>query len=345
MPSNSRRSFLKSTLALSVLPVFPLNPGVEPDNKYSPPQTIYPKRLKAGNTIAIMGMAGALSDGSCVENCENALKALGFNVQVGSTVRSKHGYLSGTDEERLGEFHQFIADPNMHGILFVRGGWGAARILDKIDYELIKNNPKVISGFSDLTSLLNAVYTKTGVITFHGPVACSSWDPFTIEAFSTMAVEAGLAFKPVKKSAIQTLNTWKQGAVEGVLVGGNLTVFTSLLGTPFFPDCKDKILFFEDTHEEPYRIDRMLTSLHLSGVLNQVSGIIFGQFNDCLAEKPKESFTLEEVVKHHVSSLNIPILWGAPFGHVKEKWTLPIGGKVRLDTSIQLVKLIEPAVA
>jgi muramoyltetrapeptide carboxypeptidase len=266
-------------------------------------------------------------------------------VVLGKTLTKVVGYLSGSDEERAGEFNEFIADQSIKGIFFIKGGWGCGRVLDKIDYNQVKLNPKVILGFSDITSLLCAIHHKTGLVTFHGPVGNSSWDSFSSNAFNEIACQGGVDFEITEKTQIQPLKALHKGTAKGPLIRGNLTVFCSLLGTPFFPNCKGKILFLEETHEEPYSVDRMLNSLRLAGVLNEISGLIFGQFNDCLAENPQESFALEEVVNQHVADLDIPILWGAPFGHVKEKWTLPIGVEAILNTESLSLKLFHPAVS
>ena len=340
----ARRSFLKSGLSLaslSLLQPFTVNPVREDGFGAS----ILPPRLNKGDKVAIMGMAGALRDITYIETFKTILTNLGFNVVLGKTLTKVVGYLSGSDDERAGEFNAFIADESIKGIFFIKGGWGCGRVLDKIDYNQVKSTPKIIIGFSDITSLLCAIHQKTGVVTFHGPVGNSSWDQFSSTAFSEIVCNGGLDFDATEKTQIQPLKTLHNGVAKGPLVGGNLTVFCSLLGTPYFPDCTGKILFLEETHEEPYSVDRLLNSLRLAGVFNEISGLIFGQFNDCLPEKPQESFLLEEVVNQHVAGLDIPILWGAPFGHVKEKWTLPIGVEAILNTESLTLKLIHPAVS
>jgi muramoyltetrapeptide carboxypeptidase len=196
-----------------------------------------------------------------------------------------------------------------------------------------------------MTSLLNAIYQKTGLITFHGPVGNSSWEKFSLDSFQDIVCRGGDSFQKPELPQLQLFSAWQNGKATGELIGGNLTVFCSLLGTPYWPSCAGKILFLEDTHEEPYRIDRMLNSLRLAGVFNEVSGIIFGQFNDCNAEKPLESFTLEEVVRHQLKGYSFPVIWGAPIGHVKNKWTLPIGVKALMDAEGLSVKLMQPAVS
>jgi muramoyltetrapeptide carboxypeptidase len=348
MSNSERRKFLKSGLALSAFSMLPSFISTQPVNgKTGEEQATpsFPARLIKGDTIAIMGMAGAMRDPKILSGFIQIIAQQGFNVSVGQTVNKTYGYLSGSDEERANEFNDFVSNPLIKAILFVKGGWGCGRVLDKIDYQQLKKNPKIILGFSDMTSLLNAIYQKTGLITFHGPIGNSSWEKFSLNSFQDIVCRGGDSFQKPELPQLQLFSAWQNGKATGELIGGNLTVFCSLLGTPYWPSCAGKILFLEDTHEEPYRIDRMLNSLRLAGVFNEVSGIIFGQFNDCNAEKPQESFTLEEVVRHQLKGYSFPVIWGAPIGHVKNKWTLPIGVKALMDADGLSVKLMQPAVS
>jgi muramoyltetrapeptide carboxypeptidase len=348
MSNSERRKFLKSGLALSAFSMLPSFISAQPVNEKTGEEQAtpsFPARLIKGDTIAIMGMAGAMRDPKILSGFIQIMAQQGFNVSVGQTVNKTYGYLSGSDEERANEFNDFVSNPLIKAILFVKGGWGCGRVLDKIDYQQLKKNPKIILGFSDMTSLLNAIYQKTGLITFHGPIGNSSWEKFSLNSFQDMVCRGGDSFQKPELPQLQLFSAWQNGKATGELIGGNLTVFCSLLGTPYWPSCAGKILFLEDTHEEPYRIDRMLNSLRLAGVFNEVSGIIFGQFNDCNAEKPQESFTLEEVVRHQLKGYSFPVIWGAPIGHVKNKWTLPIGVKALMDADGLSVKLMQPAVS
>ncbi len=348
MSNSERRKFLKSGLALSafsMLPAFISAQAVTGKTGAEQATPTFPARLIKGDTIAIMGMAGAMRDPKILSGFIQIMEQQGFNVSVGQTVNKTYGYLSGSDEERANEFNDFVANSNVKAILFIKGGWGCGRVLDKIDYPQLKKNPKIILGFSDMTSLLNAIYQKTGLITFHGPVGNSSWEKFSLNSFQDIVCRGGDSFQKPELPQLQLFSTWQNGKATGELIGGNLTVFCSLLGTPYWPSCAGKILFLEETHEEPYRIDRMLNSLRLAGVFDEVSGIIFGQFNDCNAEKPLESFTLEEVVRHQLKGYSFPVIWGAPIGHVKNKWTLPIGVKALMDADGLSVKLMQPAVS
>jgi muramoyltetrapeptide carboxypeptidase len=348
MSNSERRKFIKSGLALSAFSILPPFFGAQPViGKWVNEQgtSTYPARLNKGDTIAIMGMAGALRDPNIVGGFKEIIEKQGFVVRIGQTVNKTFGYLSGSDEDRANEFNDFVSNPLIKAILFVKGGWGCGRVLDKIDYEQLKKNPKIILGFSDMTSILNAIYHKTGLITFHGPVGNSSWEKFSLNSFQDMVCRGGDSFQKPELPQLQSFSTWQSGEATGELIGGNLTVFCSLLGTPFWPSCAGKILFLEETHEEPYRIDRMLNSLRLAGVFDEISGVVFGQFNDCNAEKPLESFTLEEVVRQQLKGYSFPVIWGAPIGHVKDKWTVPIGAQVRMNAHELSLKLMHPAVS
>ncbi len=334
--NQNRRSFIKTGLALSatawINPAFPTFTV-----KDTPP--LIPSKLQQGDHVAIVGLAGALNDNSQLSAFEKTLKNLGFVVHVSPSASASFGYFSGTDSLRAKDLMDQFQDPLIKAIFCIKGGWGAARILDKLDYDIIKKNPKLIIGFSDITSVLLAIYQKTGLVTFHGPVGVSSWEDFTLQSF--LEITSGKLSFPIPSTE---LITYKLGQVEGTLIGGNLSVLCSLLGTPYFPNCDGGILFLEETHEEPYSIDRMLTSLHLAGVFKDIQGLILGQFTHCEAEHPELSFTVQEVLNQHLASFEGPIITNAPIGHVKDKWTIPIGIKAQLDAHQKTITLLHAAV-
>ncbi len=226
----------------------------------------------------------------------------------------------------------------------MKGGWGCARILDKLNYELIEKNPKVLIGFSDITTLLNVIYAKTGLITFHGPVGNSGWNDFTSSSFKKVIMKGEACEFPLSPKMEDAFHTINNGKTIGEMIGGNLSVLSGLLGSNYLPDWKGKILFLEEVKEEPYRIDKMLTQLKLNGVLNEISGIVFGKFSKCEAEEPQKAFTFMEVLEQHIKPLGIPSFYGAAIGHTENKITVPIGIKVEMDASKGILKLIENAV-
>ncbi|MES2761210.1 MAG: LD-carboxypeptidase [Bacteroidota bacterium] len=340
---NSRRRFIKSTGLLAAAGL--LIPS-ETFSQISNPEKgkIKPKALKAGDTIAITSPAGAIWDETQIETFSAILKNIGFNVILGKTLTAKFGYFAGMDELRAHELNDFFANKEVKGIFCMKGGWGCARILDKIEYDLIEKNPKILIGFSDITTLLIAITTKTGLITFHGPVGNSGWNDFTRSVFLNVVMTSKpyvFPENPVTENRPTMINP---GKVTGELIGGNLTVLTSLIGSGYLPDWKNKILFLEEVKEEPYSIDRMLTQLKLSGVLNSISGLVFGKCAKCLAEEPLKSFTFHEVILQHIQPLGIPAFYGAMIGHIENKLTLPLGINASIDAEKGTISLNENSV-
>lgn len=329
---NSRRNFLKTGAIITTGSLISL-PSLASVTDPGPVKAkVKPKALKAGDTVAITSPAGAVWDESGIDNFSNILKSFGFNVVLGKTLKEKHGYFAGTDELRAGELNELFANKTIKGIFCMKGGWGCARLLDKLDFDIIKNNPKVIIGFSDITTLLNAITFKTGLITFHGPVGNSGWNDFSKNAFIS-AVLNNKAFTFASNPATEDkITTIVPGKATGELYGGNLSVLCGLIGSAYLPDWKGKILFLEEAKEEPYRIDRMLTQLKLSGVLDSVSGIVFGRCAKCLAEEPEKAFTFDEVIKQHLKNLKVPSFYGAMIGHIENKLTVPVGIVAKMDS-------------
>jgi muramoyltetrapeptide carboxypeptidase len=209
---------------------------------------------------------------------------------------------------------------------------------------MIAQNPKVLIGFSDITTLLNAIYAKTGLITFHGPVGNSGWNDWTSSVFKSVVMNAEQAVFPKGPNEEDKIITLNKGIASGTLVGGNLTVISSLIGSGYLPEWKGKILFLEETTEEPYRIDRMLTQLKLAGVFKQLNGVAIGKFVKCEAEEPQKAFTFMQVLEQHFKTLTIPSFYGLMTGHIENKLTLPVGADVSMNTDNGTLKLNESAV-
>jgi muramoyltetrapeptide carboxypeptidase len=226
----------------------------------------------------------------------------------------------------------------------MKGGWGCARILEKLDYNLIQKNPKVLIGFSDITALLVAIRAKTGLITFHGPVGNSGWNDFTRNVFTNVTMTPKVFTFPANPFGEEKTIVLNGGKASGELAGGNLTVLSGLIGSSFLPDWKNKILFLEEAKEEPYSIDRMLTQLKLAGVLNSISGFIFGKCARCEAEEPHKAFTFQEVLEQHIKPLGIPAFYGAMIGHIENKLTVPVGIKATMNAEKGTLILDENAV-
>jgi len=311
-----------------------------------------PARLKAGDTVALINPAGATFNSVDVDVARETLGALGLNVKLGQYVLGRRGYFAGTDDERARDLNAQFADSNVRGIFTVRGGWGSSRLLPLIDFGLIRKNPKVLMGYSDITVLLMAIHAQTGLVTFHGPVGISSWNSFTVQfvrqiLFDGQAVtlknptEVGDNLTQVE-DRVQVITP---GTARGKLLGGNLTVLSAIIGSPYVPDWRGAILFLEDTEEGIYRIDRMLTQLKLAGVLNQISGFVFGKCTRCGPGESYGSLTLEEVLYDHIRPLGIPAWFGAMIGHIPRVFTLPIGIEAEIDAAAGTFRMLEPAVA
>jgi muramoyltetrapeptide carboxypeptidase len=338
-PSNNRRSFLKkAALATAALAVGQISSQANSKIEFiDGKKIILPPRLKSGDTIALTAPAGAIFNEDSIQKATVSFESQGFNVLHGNTLTQKYGYLAGHDQDRAQELTDLFQNKEVNGIVAMRGGWGCARILQYLDFEIIAKNPKVISGFSDITSLLLAIHAKTGMITFHGPVGNSTLDGFTMEQFLRL-VKDGEAVKMIQP-AENPVTVFSKGNSSGTLIGGNLTVWNSLIGTEYHPSIESPILFFEETEEEPYQIDRMLTQLDMNGAFRSVSGIIFGQWTKCVAEEPEKSFTLDEVLHQKFDNLVYPVVSGFQFGHIKDKFTFPIGALATFDSETSTLEI------
>lgn len=315
---------------------------------------IKPPRLQIGDTVGIIAPASAAFEPSTIREGVETLQSLGFKVKIGKHLKEKYGYLAGPDENRLADLHQMFKDDEVKAIVSLRGGYGSMRLLHMIDYNLIKKNPKIFIGYSDVTSLNLAIYQQTGLVTFHGPVAISSFSKYTKDYFLKVVTSTepiGEINRPEPENPLRPtahLRTIRPGQNNGRLIGGNLTLLTALLGTPYEVDTKGIILFLEETGEEPYDIDRMLTQLLLAGKLEHVAGILFDKCPDC---KPRDykpafynTFSLEEVLEDRFGKLHCPILFGLNLGHEADKPTLPIGIKTTLDADRKVLIFEEAAV-
>ncbi len=325
---DDRRSFIKKG-SLGLMGAAVLSNKSAPFSNLRTLTTNRAPKLNKGDLIAIIAPGGAIFSVSYIEKFENTLHRFGFKTTVGRSVHQKFGQFAGYEQDRAKEIMGFFKDPEVKAIIGMRGGSGAARILTHLDFETIAENPKIIMGFSDITSTINAIYAKTGLITYHGPVGYSSWGDFTYKSFKRMLVNPEKGILPLHTS--NRPKTIYGGTASGQLIGGNLTVFTTLVGTPYMPNCKDAILVLEEIDEEPYAIDRMLVQLKQAGILDQLNGMILGDFKHCKPEEPEKSLSLGQTFELNLMPLKIPIFSGAPFGHTTHKWTLPIGAKVSMD--------------
>lgn len=309
---------------------------------------IKPKRLRKGDVIGIISPASPVEDETLIEKGINYIEGLGYRVELGKNVGKVKGYLAGTDEARVEDIHQMFRDKNIAAIFCLRGGYGAFRILDKIDYQLIKMNPKIFVGFSEITSIQMALLTKANLVTFSGPMIISHFsndiNNFTEENFWRLLTSKA---KPEKiiLSDQQINSNVKINKALGRIIGGNLAVFTAMIGSGFLPTLNNNILLLEEISEPPYKIDRMLNQLRLHKVFNKLSGIILGNFIGCEEpDKKKSTLKLEEVFEDYFNELKIPVIHSLSYGHLKNIMTLPMGINVNLNIKKGRIEFLENAV-
>lgn len=312
---------------------------------------LLPRRLQAGDTVGLVSPANATYERDPFAFAVEALQALGFKVKVAPHARSRWGQFAGRDAERAADINAMFADDSVAGIFAMTGGSGCNRIVDKLDYKLIRAKPKYFGGFSDLTCLVNAIQRQTGLVTFHAPVAASEWNSFSVEHFKALVMDAGtpLLKNPGERgdNLVQREDrtaTIRPGKARGPLVGGNLAVLASLAGTPYFPDCRGAILFIEEVNEYIYRVDRTLSTLRLHGLLDQVAGIVIGKFTKCDPGDGYGTLTLDEVFDDYFGGLKVPVYRGAMIGHIRRKFTLPVGGEVEMDADAGTMQILKPVV-
>lgn len=306
------------------------------------------RKLKFGDTVGFIGPSGAVRTEGAIERAVKETERMGFRVKLGESAGQKYGYLSGADEVRARDINAMFADPVVDAIICLRGGYGATRILDRLDYDLIRQNPKIFVGFSDITALHIAFLNECDLATFHGPMATSNWaskplDPFSLDAMyrAIMYAEPAGDLSNPPEYQRQTVNP---GFAEGLLVGGNLTLIAASLGTPWEINTKDRILFIEEVGERTYSVDRMLTQLRLAGKFDDCAGVVFGDFADCPVEYPEFGLTLEEIIRDTVVPCKKPILSGLRCGHCTPTLTLPLGVRCRMDADQRTLTVLENAV-
>lgn len=311
-----------------------------------------PRRLAPGDTVGLVAPAGPSSNDESVRYSVDLLRSLGFKVKEGKHVYDRDQYLAGADEDRASDVNAMFANDDVDAVFTLRGGYGTQRMLPYLDYDLIAKNPKVVIGSSDITGILIAIYQKTGLVGFHGPAAGGNYSDYALSEFRKVLME------PSKRTRIGEAPPFEQragrvektnrvtrftgGKAEGRLIGGNLTLVSTLMGTPYEPDFRDRVVFLEDVNEAPYRIDRMLTQLWLAGKLQSAAGIAFGKFTK--TEDDGNTFSIEEIIRRRCVPLGIPVVSGLMIGHIADKTTVPIGIMARLDGEKGSLELLEAAV-
>lgn len=291
--------------------------------------------LGPGSRVALVAPSGILPDPAHVERARSNATSLRWTPVVGKNVSQLHGYLAGTDEQRLSDLNHALADDSIDAIWCVRGGYGAMRLLEDVDYASLRKNPRPLIGFSDITALHAAIYRECGIVSFHGPTARGELSEFSRNSLVRAVIDhtdsCGIA---------EEGRALRAGSVKGRLAGGNLAVVSSLMGTPYSVDFDGAILVLEDIDEAVYRVDRMLRQLVLSGALAQCAALVTGDFRPPPSESDLDNRTLDDVITEAADRAGIPCLAGAPFGHISDQWTIPLGAMAELDTSNLSLRVI-----
>lgn len=304
------------------------------------------KRLKKGDTIGVLAPSSPAKEGE-VDKAKNDLESLGFKVVLGKTCNLSHGgYLAGTAEERVHELHQFFLDDSIDGIVCLRGGYGTPQLLNLIDFDLIAKHPKVFVGYSDITALHISFQQRAQLCTIHGPMASRGLQSLKEQSKSYLlhAMMSTEALGTIENPKGYPIKTLVGGEAEGVMIGGNLTLIASTLGTPYEVDTKGKLLFLEDVGEEPYRIDRMLTQLALAGKFSDAAGIILGSWSGCEPQKYDGCFAVDELFEQIIKPFNKPTIYNVQAGHDDWNLTLPFGVHTTLNASEQKLHINESVV-
>ena len=294
--------------------------------------------LKPGDTVALIAPGSSIPEDK-IQKAKSNLDSIGLKVSEGRFIREKYGYIAGKDHERIADIHWAFGDDKVDAVWCIRGGYGCTRLIPHLDYDLIKKNPKVLIGYSDITALHMAIYEKTGLTTFHGPVGSSEFTDFT-KSYIQKVLFTSLAGQEITHSNPEQIEVLDGGKATGKLIGGNLSLISAMCGTKYLPSAKGKIVLLEDIDEKPYRIDRMLVQLEQAWDLKKAKGILLGEFADCDSDSDR-SLTLQETLENHFKDCGIPVMYKIPLGHIDDQATYPIGIKVEMDTVQKTIKIKE----
>lgn len=309
-----------------------------------------PPRLRPGDTVGLIAPASSNEDPLALERALANVRGMGLVPKVGRHVSDVWGYFSGTDADRAADVNAMFADDKVRAIFAVRGGWGSGRILPLIDWKTVRSHPKLVVGSSDITALHLAIAARGGFPTIHGPNISNGWAAISWASLWRLAFTGEtpvLGAEPGRDTASPRWQTTTihPGKARGRLLGGNLTVLSTLVGSGFLPAFDGAILFLEDVGEAEYRIDRMLNQLHLAGVMERLAGVVFGQCTRCTGDTPDYAgFTVPQVLEQYFAKLGVPAFSGANIGHVSNQLCVPHGARVEIDADAGTIRLLEPIV-
>lgn len=312
-----------------------------------------PRRLRPGDVVGLVAPAGYVADEARLDRMVAMLRSMELVPKLAPNLMRRNGYFAGSDSERAASITAMYADPEVRALFAAHGGWGCQRILPYLDYGMINANPKLLVGSSDVTALHLALAARTRCPTIHGPNAAHSWGEVSRAAFHALAFDAATPtiVNPPDDAGPRVPNPWpirtfRPGRARGRLLGGNLSVISAMVGTPYLPSFAGAILFLEDTNEAEYRIDRMLTQLAQAGILAQLAGLVFGQCTNCRNPVPAYAgFTIDQVLEQHFTPLGIPVFQGAQIGHIATHISVPVGVPVEIDAARGSIRMLAPLVA
>lgn len=296
---------------------------------------VRPRRLRSGSRVALISPAGPI-DSDRLDNAIGCCDALGLVAVTGKSAIARSGYLAGSDAMRAADLQDAIDDPSIDAIWALRGGYGTVRLLPLVSFDEMRTSPKAYVGFSDNTSIHLAL-ARLGVVSFHGPHAGGDFPEFSAQSFRDALFDGARSLDAPPNAP---LVAWNGGIAEGRLIGGNLALLAAAEGTSYAGPYDDAILFIEDVTEAPYRVDRLMMQLSLSGALDRVAGVVVGQFTDC----DDGTTRALDVIRESLAPLRIPVVANAPIGHVPDNWTVPVGIRARLDADALSITLLESAV-
>lgn len=310
-------------------------------------ETLRPAPLKQGDRIGIVAPSSPQRDDQRLRAGIERLASMGYRVHEGTNLWKRYGYLAGTDDERVDDFNGMLRDPEIRMIVAGRGGFGATRILDRIDYEAARRDPKIVLGFSDVTALNLALLSQSGLVSFSGAMpGVDLWedkpDRFMLESLqSCIGASEPLGVLPSGPTG-DAISGIRGGSAEGRLIPANLTLLATLCGTPYMPDMSGAILLIEEIGEEAYRVDRLLSQVWNSGILSDIGGLAFGAFTGTDPKRISiDPLPIEEVFAEYVRRADVPTISGVPYGHIGSKLTLPVGVRARIDGDAGALEVLE----
>lgn len=339
----SRRSIIGGTGASLAALMFPRHGLAQEPHK--------PPRLRQGDTVGLIAPASSDDEPLHLEFARQNILGMGLVPKLGRHVADRYGYLSGTDEDRAADINAMFEDDTVRAIFAIRGGWGSARLLPLLDWDLIRSRPKLLIGSSDVTALHLALAARVGYASIHAPNVGNRWGEVSWNSLWRLAFtgETPILGEGDGSGAGRDrprITTIRGGKASGPLIGGNLTILSTLMGTPWLPDFTGAILFLEDVGEAEYRIDRMMNQLALAGVLKRVAGVVFGQCARCHSDVPDYAgFTIPDILSQYLLPLGVPVFSGANIGHVSNQLSIPVGANVEMDADAGTIRLLQPIVS